>query len=33
MNFGQLYVDGGQRETDPNAATGAYSFKYSPPWF
>ena len=31
INFGQLYVDGGQRETDPNASTGAYSFKFTPP--
>ena len=31
VNFGQLYVHNGQRETDPNASTGAYSFRFEPP--
>lgn len=31
INMGQAYVEGGQREPDPTAATGAYSFKYTPP--
>ena len=30
-NFGQALYNGGQRESDPTASTGAYSFKYTPP--
>ena len=31
VNFGQALYNGGQREADPDASTGAYSFKYTPP--
>lgn len=31
VNFGQAFYNGGQRESDPTASTGAYSFKYTPP--
>lgn len=31
INFGQALYNGGQRDSDTAAATGAYSFKYTPP--